>query len=43
VLDQLDALEATPRVALDRYAHPEVRGGGQPVGRIESLVTMRRR
>ena len=28
VLDQLDALEATPRASLDRYAHPEVRGAG---------------
>ena len=43
VLDQLDALEASPRAARDMYAHLEVRGGVQPVGQIEPIVTLRRR
>ncbi len=43
VLDQLDAIEAAPRAALDPYAHPVVYGGGQPVGHLEPLVTLRRR
>ncbi len=43
VLDQLDAIEAAPRAALDAYAHPVVYGGGQPVGHLEPLVTLRRR
>ena len=42
-LRQLDALDAAPREALAAYAHPVVRGGGQPVGEIEPLVTLRRR
>ena len=42
-LHQLDALDAAPREALAAWAHPVVRGGGQPVGRIEPLVALRRR
>ena len=39
----LDALEAAPRQALSAFAHPVVRGGGEPVGEIQPLVTLRRR
>ena len=42
-LRQLDALDAASREALAAYAHPVVRGGEQPVGQIEPLVTLRRR
>jgi L-asparaginase II len=42
-LRQLDALDVASREALAAYASPVVRGGEQPVGTIEPLVTLRRR
>jgi L-asparaginase II len=42
-LRQLDALDAASLAMLGAYAHPVVRGGGEPVGQVEPLVTLRRR
>jgi len=43
VLTQLDALDAQQRRGLASAARPAVRGGGEAVGAIEPLVTLRRR
>jgi len=42
-LRQLDAIGEAPLAVLEPYVRPVVRGGGQPVGQIEPLVTLRRR
>jgi L-asparaginase II len=42
-LRQLDALDAASLAMLEPYAHPKVRGGGEAVGQVEPLVTLRRR
>ena len=43
VLRQVDALTTSQVRELDRFAHPSVIGGGEPVGAVEPLVTLRQR
>jgi len=43
VLTQLDALDAGQRKALEAVARPPMLGGGEKVGSVEPLVTLRRR
>ncbi len=43
VLGQVDVIDAAQRRTLAPHASPPVRGGGEVVGAIESVVTLRRR
>ena len=43
VLTQIDVIDAAQRRTLAPQARPPVRGGGEVVGAIEPVVTLRRR
>jgi L-asparaginase II len=42
-LSSLDALDAAALATLEAFASPAVLGGGEPVGRVEAVVDLRRR